>query len=66
MEKSLSDLDSIISSIESVPNGVNNLEFSQAYNYPLDELTLSATFSSLLGPKIGQFDKHLTLLGDLY
>lgn len=66
MEKTLADINNIISSIVSIPNGADNLEFSQAYNYPLDDSTPTATFSSLLGPKIGQFDKHLTLLGDLY
>lgn len=66
MEKSTADISSIISNIKSVPNGGDDAQFSQTYNYPLDQSTSTDSFSSLLGPQIGQFDQPATLLGDLY
>lgn len=66
MEKSTTDINTILSNVKSVPNGVDYAQFSQSYNYPLDESSSTATLASLLGPKVGQFDQPSTLLGDLY
>lgn len=66
MEKSLADINTIITNIKSVPNGVNDAQFTLSYNFPLDESSSTDMLSSLLGPKVGQFDEPSTLLGDLY
>ena len=44
MEKSIDDINNIISSIKLMPNGLNDTQFTQAYNYPLDESTSTAIF----------------------
>ena len=66
MEKTTTDINTIISDIKSLPNGVDDAQFTLTYNYPLDTSSSTDILSSILGPKIGQFDQPSTLLGDLY
>ena len=66
MEKTTADINTIITDIKSLPNGVDDTQFTQMYNYPLESSTAIDTFSTILGSKIGQFDQPTSLLGDLY
>jgi len=66
MEKTTADINTIITGIKSLPNGVDYAQFTQTYNYPLESSSSTGMLSSILGPKIGQFDQPTSLLGDLY
>ena len=66
MEKTTADINTIITDIKSLPNGVDDAQFTQTYNYPLEQSTAIDTFSTILGSKIGKFDQPTSLLGDLY
>lgn len=66
MEKTTADINTIITDIKSLPNGVDDAQFTQTYNYPLESSTSTDMLSSILGPKIGQFDQPTSLLGNLY
>ena len=36
MEKTTADINTIITDIKSLPNGVDDAQFTQTYNYPLE------------------------------
>lgn len=66
MQTLQTDINAVLTSLQNIPRGTDSLQFSQTYNYPLDSLTVSGTFNSVLGPLFGTYGVDTTLLGSLY
>ncbi len=66
MQILLSDINSILTNLKNIPRGSDSLQFSQTYNFPLDDTTSSGTFTTVLGPLLGTYGVSSTLLGGLY
>jgi hypothetical protein len=66
MDTAISQTNSVLTGLKSVPRGSDYLQFSQSYNEPLDSSATTGTFSTVLGPQIGTYGVSSTLLGSLY
>ena len=66
LDTAKNDAASAKTSLQIMPNGGNNLQFSLNYNYPLESSTTTGTLSTVLGPKVGTFGSSSTLLGSIY
>jgi hypothetical protein len=65
MNTLISDINSVLANLKSIPRGTDYMQFIQTYNLPLDSLISTGTFSTILGPQIGTYGNNSTLLGAL-